>query len=264
MALVQEKISDWRLIGLVKLILEQGILEELKTWTPEKGVPQGAVLSPVLSNLMLDDLDRELTRRGLRFVRYADDCNIYVRSQRAGERVKAGITRFLTKKLKLKVNESKSAVARPSERKFLGFTFLRGPTPLRRIAPKALAKFKERIRELTRRARGVSLAQMIQSVRRYVIGWRAYFGFCETQSVFGELDGWIRRRLRSFLWKQWKRGRRRYQELVKRGLTAELAAKAAKSSHGPWQQSRCRAMCRAFPNEYFHALGLPKLEVPRA
>jgi RNA-directed DNA polymerase len=264
MSRVARRVTDKRMLKIIRGFLNSGVLEDGLVSPTDEGTPQGGPLSPLLSNLLLDDLDRELTRRGLRFVRYADDCNIYVRSQRAGERVMAGITRFLTRKLKLKVNESKSAVARPSERKFLGFTFLRGPTPKRRIAPKAMAKFKERIRELTRRTRGVSLEQMIKNLRRYLLGWRAYFGFCETRSVLRELDGWIRRRLRSFLWKQWKRGRRRYLALMARGISQEMAAKAASSPRGPWQQSRCRAMSLAFTTAYFREHGLPSLEVPAA
>ena len=151
---------------------------------------------------MLDDLDRELTRRGHRFCRYADDCNIYVRSQRAGERVMASVSRFLTTKLRLKVNEAKSAVARPEDRKFLGFSISNDGSE-RRIAPKALDRFRERVREQTGRTRGLSLLQIIEDLAPYLIGWRSYFGFCQTPRVLANLEAWVRRRLRSYLWRQW-------------------------------------------------------------
>ncbi len=211
---------------------------------------------------MLDDLDRELERRGLRFVRYADDCNIYVRSERAGLRVMDSVCRFITKKLKLKVNQDKSAVARPWDRKFLGFTFTSSKQPRRRIAPKSILRFKKRIRELTKRNRGVNLERMIQQLARYLTGWRGYFGFCETRSVLATLDSWIRRRLRCFVWKQWKRGKTRFAELRKRGVGKDLAAQTAGSRKGLWHLSRSPALSIALPGAYFESLGLPKLANP--
>jgi hypothetical protein len=181
-------------------------------------------MSPLLSNLMLDVLDKELEKRGHHFVRYADDCNIYVRSQRASERVMAGIEQFLAKRLKLKVNKAKSAVAAPRARKFLGFNFTIGKSVKRRLATQTVAPIKEKVRVLTRRTRGRSLAQIIEELARYLTGWRAYFGFCETPSVLRELDQWIRRRLRAVAWKQWKRGRTRFAELTSRGVDRDLAA----------------------------------------
>jgi len=219
----------------------------------------GGALSPLLSNLLLDDLDRELERRGLRFVRYADDCNIYVRSRRAGERVMQSVSRFITGKLKLKVNESKSAVARPAERKFLGFSFTSGREPKRRIAPQTLLRFKKRIRELTKRNRGVSVARMVEQLRLYLTGWRGYFGFCQTPSVLEGLDSWIRRRLRCFQWKQRRRGKTRFAELRKRGVGQDLAAQTAGSSRGLWHISRSPALSIALPGAYFTSLGLPTL-----
>ena len=182
---------------------------------------------------MLDDLDKLLEQRGLRFVRYADDCNVYVRSERAGQRVMMGLKTFLTGKLKLTVNDAKSAVAPPHTRKFLGFTFSNREQVKRRIAPKALARFKERIRELTQRqrTRGISVDQIIGTLKRYLTGWRGYFGFCETPSVLKRLDEWIRRRIRCFLWKQWKRGRTRFKELTTRGVSRDLAAQTVGSPH---------------------------------
>ena len=259
MGRIAKRVSDRRLLKLIRAFLNAGVMENGLVSPTDEGTPQGGPLSPLLSNLMLDDLDRELQRRGLRFARYADDCNIYVRSQRAGQRVMMSITRFITTKLKLKVNESKSAVARPWERKFLGMSFTGNREPKRRIAPKALTRFKERIRELTRRARGISLERMIEALARYLNGWRAYFGFCQTPSVLTELDSWIRRRLRSVAWKQWKRGKRRFAELRARKVGKDLAAQTAGSPHGPWRIARSPALSFALPNAYFQSLGLPTL-----
>jgi RNA-directed DNA polymerase len=213
----------------------------------------------LLSNIVLDEFDRELERRGLRFARYADDGNIYVRSRRAGERVMASITRFITTKLKLKVNQQKSAVARPWERKFLGFSFTASREPKRRIAPKAVIRFKEKVRELTRRTRGVSTERMAQELTRYLRGWLGYFGKCETPFVLEELERWFRRRLRSAIWKQWKRGSVRFAELRKRGVGKDLSAKTASSAHGPWRLANSPALSFALPNAYFDSLGIPRL-----
>ena len=208
MGLAAKRVADKRLLKLIRGFLTAGVMEGGLVSPTEEGTPQGGPLSPLLSNLMLDVLDKELEKRGHRFVRYADDCNIYVRSRKAGERVMAGIEKFLAKRLKLKVNKAKSAVAKPSVRKFLGFSFTGGSEPpRRRIAPQAIARFKARVRELTRRTGGQSLAQIVKKLSVYLIGWRGYFGFCQTPSVLRELDEWIRRRLRAIAWKQWKRGR---------------------------------------------------------
>src|SRR5437016_5715488 len=230
----------------------------------EEGTPQGGPLSPLLSNLMLDVLDKELERRGHNFVRYADDCNIYVRSQRAGERVMGSIEAFLTKRLKLKVNKAKSAVARPVKRKFLGFSFTKGEQPRRRIAPQSRTRFRSRVRELTRRTRGRSLAQIIKELSVYLIGWRGYFGFCETPSVLRELDQWTRRRLRAVVWKQWKRGRARFAELRRRGVGRDLAAQTAGSPHGPWRLANSPALNIALPTRSLGSLGLAPVAVPRS
>jgi RNA-directed DNA polymerase len=260
MGRIAKRVEGKRMLKLIRAFLNAGVMENGLVSPSEEGTPQGGPLSPLLSNLLLDDLDKELEQRGLRFVRYADDCNIYVRSRRAGERVMQSITRFLTDKLKLKVNESKSGVARPARRKFLGFSFTSGKQPKRRIAPKTLLRFKKRVRELTKRNRGVSLEQMVQELRRYLIGWRGYFGFCQTPSVLRNLDSWIRRRLRCFQWKQWKRGKTRFAELRKRGVGKDLAAKTAGSSRGLWHISRSPALSFALPGAYFDSLGLPRLD----
>src|SRR5437879_1416141 len=196
MAAVAERVADKRMLKLIRAFLEAGVMEDGLVSPVDEGTPQGGPLSPLLSNLVLDELDRELERRGHRFVRFADDSNIYVRSERAGQRVMESVTRFITQKLKLKVNEAKSAVARPQERKFLGFSFTEGSAVKRTIAPKALARFKDRIREITRRAKSVSIRATMDELAPYMRGWRNYFGFCQTPEVLISLTSWVRRHLR--------------------------------------------------------------------
>jgi RNA-directed DNA polymerase len=197
MARLAQRISDKRVLKLIRRFLQAGVRENGLVSRVDEGTPQGGPLSPLLSNVVLDELDRELERRGHGYVRYADDCNIYVRSQRAGERVMESITRFLTAKLKLKVNQGKSAVAQPKHRKFLGFSFMGGKQPRRRIAAKAILRCKAGIRELTCRTRAISMEQRATELSAYLCGWRGYFGFCQTPSVREDLDQWLRRRLRS-------------------------------------------------------------------
>ena len=261
MAAVARRVADKRVLKLVRAFLTAGVMENGLVGPVEEGTPQGGPLSPLLSNLVLDELDRELERRKHCFVRYADDCNIYVRSRRAGERVKRSITSFITRRLKLKVNEQKSAVARPADRKFLGFSLTRAHEPKRRIAVKALVRFKRKVRELRGRKRGISIEQMTKELSSYLRGWKGYFGFCETPSVLERLDQWIRQRLRSVIWKQWKRGRIRFAKLHQRGVSRDLAAQTAGSSHGPWRIANSPAMKYAFPNAYFDLLGVPRLYV---
>jgi RNA-directed DNA polymerase len=263
MAKIAERVRDKRLLKLIRAFLRAGVMEGGLVSPVDEGTPQGGPLSPLLSNVVLDALDRELERRGLRFVRYADDSNVYVRSRRAGERVMESITRFITTKLKLKVNQQKSAVAQPWERKFLGFSFTRFGPPKRRIAPKAVVRFKERVRGLTRRTRGVSTERMAEELARYLRGWIGYFGKCETPSVLQSLEAWTRRRLRSATWKQWKRGRVRFAQLRKRGVGKDLAAQTAGSAHGPWRLACSPALAIALPNAYFASLGIPRLTVAR-
>src|SRR5260370_32689194 len=239
--------------------MEGGLVSPTK-----EGTPQGGPLSPLLSNLVLDVLDKELEKRGHRFVRYADDCNIYVRSRKAGERVMTGIERFLEKRLRLKVNKAKSAIAKPSVRKFLGFSFTSGSSPRRRIAPQAIARFKARVRELTRRTGGQSLGRIAKELSVYLIGWRGYFGFCQTPSALRALDEWIRRRLRAIAWKQWKRGPARFAELRRRGVGRALAAKTASSPRGPWRLSNSPALTMALPIAIFGSLGLASVTARRA
>src|SRR6266568_4737705 len=262
MGLVAKRVADKRVLKLIRGFLTAGVLVDGLVGSTEEGTPQGGPLSPLLSNLMLDVLDKELERRGHNFVRYADDCNIYVRSQRGGERVMASIERFLTKRLKLKVNKAKSAVARPGKRKFLGFGFTNGKQPRRRIAPQSRARFRSRVRELTRRTRGKSLAQIIKELSVYLIGWRGYFGFCETPSVLRELDQWTRRRLRAVVWMQWKRGTTRYAELRRCGVGRDQAAQAAGSPRGPWRLSNSPPLAMALSNASLKSLGLATVAVP--
>jgi RNA-directed DNA polymerase len=255
MSEIRKRVSDKRLTTLIQRFLRSGISHEGKLIKPEMGTPQGGPLSPLLANLILDNLDRELERRGHRFVRYADDANIYVKSKRAGLRVLKSISRFLEKRLKLSVNEAKSAVDRPWRRQFLGFTFSWKLN--RRISDKSTKRFKESIREITRRVRGRRIEVIIKELRQYMLGWQAYFNFTQVRYVLRELDSWVKRRLRCYLWKQW--GKRGYRELQKRGVSRDLAWNTAKSAHGPWRLSRSPGLAFALPAKYFAGLGLPRL-----
>jgi RNA-directed DNA polymerase len=259
MGQIAQRVEDKRLLKLIRAFLNAGVMENGLVSPSVEGTPQGGPLSPLLSNLVLDEFDRELERRGLRFARYADDCNIYVRSERAGQRVMKSITRFITKRLRLKVNETKSAVARPQERKFLGFSFSGGPQVKRVIAPKALDRFKHRIREVTRRAKGVSIETTMAELAPYLRGWRGYFGFCETPEVLIGLTRWVRLRLRSALWRQWKTPRRRRAALLQLGVRPRLANNTAGSGFGPWYLARAKALSVGLSNAYFKSLGLPTL-----
>jgi RNA-directed DNA polymerase len=262
MSRIARKVADKRLLKLIRAYLTAGVMENGLVSPTDEGTPQGGPLSPLLSNIMLDDLDKELERRGHSFVRYADDCNIYVKTERAGQRVMESVKHFLTRKLKLKVNEKKSAVGRPHERKFLGFSYTRGKELKRRIAPAALKRFKEKIRELT--GKDGSIHQTVKNLAQYLTGWRGYFGFSQTPTVLQDLESWIRRRLRSIIWRQWKRGKTRYKELRKRGISHDQAAIAAGASKGPWRMAHSITVQMAFPNAYFDSLGLPRLVVRNA
>ncbi len=262
MSRIARKVADKRLLKLIRAYLTAGIMENGLVSPTDEGTPQGGPLSPLLSNIMLDDLDKELERRGHSFVRYADDCNIYVKTERAGQRVMESVKSFLTKKLKLKVNEKKSAVGKPQRRKFLGFSFTWGKELKRRIAPAALKRFKTTVRELTGRSR--SIHQTVKNLAKYLIGWRGYFGFSQTPVVLQHLESWIRQRLRSIIWRQWKRGRTRYKELRIRGISRYQAAVAAGAPKGPWRMAHHATVQQAFPNAYFDSLGLPRLVVRNA
>ena len=259
MGQIAKRVRDKRLLKLIRAFLNAGAMENGLVSPSVEGTPQGGPLSPLLSNLVLDELDRELERRGHRFVRYADDSNIYVRSEQAGQRVMNSITRFIVQKLKLKVNEKKSAVGRPQARKFLGFSFTDGPVIRRTIAPKAVERFKERIRDITKRARSMRLEQTMAILAPYLRGWRGYFGFCETPHQLIQLTRWIRLRLRDVLWRQWKTQRRRRAMLLQLGVRGNLAAKTAASGRGPWHLAHSKALSIALSNEYFRSRGFPSL-----
>lgn len=257
MSKVRKHVPDRRLLRLINQYLQSGVLIGDKVHATPEGTPQGGPLSPLLANIILDGLDRELEKRGHRLVRYADDCNIYVRSQRSAERVLRSISCFLISKLRLKVNKAKSAIGRPWERQFLGFSFSR--TLKRCLSEKSLKRFKTRIREISYRTRGRTLRRIIEELRKYLQGWYGYYQFIEIRGILKELDSWIRRRLRCYMWKQW--GRRGYRELRNRGVSRNLAWNTAKSAHGPWRLSRSPALSIALPGRYFDSMGLPRLKV---
>ena len=259
LAAVARRVSDRRVLRLIRGYLTAGVLDGGLFEESREGTPQGGPLSPLLSNLVLDELDRELERRGHRFVRYADDCNIYVRSERAGRRVMASLTRFIEGRLKLQINAEKSAVARPWHRSFLGFTVKDDPVFRRCIADKAVTRFKDRVRELTRRHRGVSLEKMIADLNPFVRGWAGYFGFSQWHEL-PSLDGWIRRRLRCVAWVQWKTRGQRYRELRRLKVPERSASAAIFSPKGPWRLSFSEALHRAFTKARFRRLGLLSME----
>ena len=256
MARLKSRCPDADLLRLVNRYLKAGVHVAGTVEATTMGVPQGGPLSPVLANVVLDELDWELDRRGHRFARYADDCNILVKSKRAGERVMASVTRFIGKSLRLTVNRLKSAVDRPMNRKFLGFTVSRFGAKLK-VADKAIEKLKNRVRELTRRTRGTSIGAVVAELRVTLLGWKAYFGITEVLSPLRDIDKWIRRKLRCYLWKQW--GPSGYRQLRKRGVSVREAWNTSKSAHGPWRLSKTPALALALPLRFFTTMGLPTL-----
>ena len=254
-----QKIGDRRVLQLIRRYLQAGMMAEGLVSPRTEGTPQGGPLSPLLSNILLTDLDRELERRGHAFCRYADDCNIYVRSQRAGERVLASLTRFLTQRLKLKVNTAKSAVACPWERKFLGYSLTWHKAPRRRIAPSSLQRLERRVRAVLKGARGRSLSNTIHELNPLLRGWAAYFKLTETKRALEELDGWIRHKLRCILWRQWKRPYTRARKRMQAGLTEQRAFRSAFNQRGPWWNSGASHMNQACRKSYFDRLGLVSL-----
>ncbi len=255
MGIIRQRVKDPRVLRLIRRYLQSGVMINEALHETVTGTPQGGPLSPLFANLLLDQLDRELERRGHRFVRYADDCNVYKRSWKAAQRVRASITRFLSHRLKLKVNEAKSAVARPWYRSFLGFTITsRSNLRVSRKAEKAL---KNRVREITGRTRGRSIKTIIAELGVYLKGWLPYYGIVQVKSMMRQYDSWIKRRLRCYLWKQW--GRAGYRRLCALGVSRDLAWNTCKSAHGPWRLSRSPALAFALPARYFADLGLPSL-----
>jgi group II intron reverse transcriptase/maturase len=253
------KIDDGRVLRLIRRYLEAGMMADGMVSPRTEGTPQGGPLSPLLSNILLTELDRELERRGHAFCRYADDCNIYVRSQQAGERVMASITRFLADALKLTVNTAKSAVAQPWKRKFLGYSLTWHKAPKLRIAPTSLKRLEDKIRDVLQGARGRSLTTVIPQLNPILRGWMAYFKLTETKQALEELDGWIRHKLRCMLWRQWKRPYTRAKNLMKAGLADERAFRSAFNQRGPWWNSGASHMNQAFPKSFFDRLGLVSL-----
>lgn len=257
MARVARKVKDKRILKLIRAFLNAGVMADGALERTEEGTPQGGPLSPLLANILLDDLDKELTKRGLRFVRYADDCNIFVGSKRAGERVMESITGFVEGRLKLKVNREKSAVDRPWNRKFLGFSFLRDKKATIRLAPQTISRFKEKVRELTNRTRSMSMENRIMQLNRYLMGWIGYFRLASVKGHCEKLDQWIRRRLRMCLWKQWKRVRTRIRELRALGVPEWACFVMANARRGAWEMSRNTN--NALPTSYWEAKGLKSL-----
>ena len=256
MARVARRVKDRRVLALLRKYLECGVMVNGVVMETGEGTPQGGALSPLLANILLDDLDKELERRGHRFARYADDCNIYVRSRRAGERVMDSVQRFLGEVLSLKVNERKSAVDRPWRLKFLGFSFYkRTGEVLVRVAKQALDRCRDKLRQLTRRTRSGQLADIIQQINEYRMGWIGYFRLADTPSVFAELDEWLRRRMRQLVWKRWKRGKTRWRALVALGVPRERAGLGA-AQHGPWRMAASPVVQEGLSNAYWQKQGL--------
>ena len=260
MGKLAKRIADARVMKLVRRYLEAGIMADGVVLERHEGTPQGGPLSPLLANVLLDEVDKELERRGHCFVRYADDCNVYVRSKRAGERVMQGLVRLYAK-LKLRVNESKSAVARAWDRSFLGYSFWVAPGRAikRRVSPKALMAMKERVRQITSRNGGRSIAHVVAKLRSYLVGWKEYFRLADTPGVFEDVDQWLHRRLRMLMLKQWKRGTTAYRELRARGLSDRSARAAAAHVNRWWRMATHGALKTVFPVRYFDQLGIPRL-----
>jgi group II intron reverse transcriptase/maturase len=259
MARVARRVSDKRVLRLIRAYLESGVMLNGVVVATDEGTPQGGPLSPLLANILLDDLDKELEKRGHRFVRYADDCNVYVRSRRAGQRVKESITLFLRERLKLTVNEAKSAVASPSRRKFLGFSIQPGKTVRVRLAPQAIARCKAKLRELTRKTRSQTMESRFSRLTTYLRGWLNYFVLADTPTPFHDLDQWLRRRVRTCFWKQWKRAYTRFKRLRTLGLPEREAWEAAGSKKGPWRIANSPPVKKALSNACLHAQGLYSL-----
>jgi group II intron reverse transcriptase/maturase len=260
MGRLSKRIGDRRLLGLIRRYLEAGMMADGVAMQRYEGTPQGGPLSPLLANVLLDEVDKELEKRGHAFVRYADDCNVYVRSRRAGERVMSLLRKLYTK-LRLRVNETKSAIDWAWERKLLGYSFWcsRGRFVKRRVAPKAIVAMKDRVREITRRTRSQSIARVAQDLRSYLLGWKNYFRLADTPKIFGELDEWIRHRVRALHLLHWKRGTTIFRELRRRGLPEQTAAKVAANGRRWWKNSAMAGFHIAFPLRYFDELGIPRL-----
>lgn len=260
MSRLARRIKDKRVLRLIRSYLQVGMMSNGLTTARREGTPQGGPLSPLLSNILLDELDKELERRGHKFCRYADDCNIYVRSRSAGQRVLKSLTAFLERRLRLKVNAEKSAVARPWERKFLGYSFTFHRQARLKVASDSVKRLKEKLREMFRRGRGRNLSKLIEDELTPLLrGWMHYFRLSEVKGIFEELDSWIRRKLRNLIWRKWKRPLTRMKNLMQRGLAREQALKSAVNGRGPWWNAGAAHMHLAFPKSYFDRGGLLSL-----
>jgi RNA-directed DNA polymerase len=256
MARVARRVKDKRLLKLIRAYLTSGIMHEEVVQAHTEGTPQGSPLSPLLSNILLDELDKELERRGHRFCRYADDCNAYVKSQKAGERVMVSIARFLEKRLRLKVNREKSAVGRPWARKFLGYSMTWHKKPRLKVAPESVRRFKDHIRELLRKGRGRAVGRVITELTPLITGWMEYFKLAAVKNTFEQLDEWLRRKLRCILWRQWKTPRTRAKRLMERGIDQTRAYISAQNGRGPWWNAGASHMNAAVPVRWFAKQGL--------
>ncbi len=256
MARVARKVTDKRVLKLIRAYLEAGVLLNGVCFRSEEGTPQGGPLSPLLANIILDDLDKELEKRGHKFTRYADDANVYVKTKRAGERVMESVKRFVERRLKLKVNVQKCAVDRPWKRKFLGFSFTWEKVTRIRFAPKTLQRLKDKIRQLTCRSRGMSMEQRLRDLNTYLRGWMGYFRLADTPSVLQELDTWLRRRLRMCLLKQWKKSKTKQRNLVAQGIPAKWAGCISGSRKGYWRLANTPQVNKALGFPYWQNQGL--------
>jgi RNA-directed DNA polymerase len=256
---ISERVKDKKILLLIRKYLQSGVMENGLVKPTSEGAPQGGPLSPLLSNIVLDELDKELEKRGHRFVRYADDCNIYVKTKRAGERVKASVTQFIETRLKLKVNQDKSAVDRPWKRKFLGFSFSHNKEPKVRIAKQSLQKAEAKIREITSRRKSMKMEERVKEINQYLIGWCGYFSLADTPSIFRDLDSWIRRRLRMCLWKQWKKPKTKIKRLISLGIPKDKAFEWGNTRKGYWRIARSPILQRTLDNQYWETNGLKSL-----
>jgi len=256
---ISRRITDKRVLKLIRAYLNAGVMINGVVMEAEEGTPQGGPLSPLLANILLDEFDKELEKRNHQFCRYADDCNIYVASKRSGERVMQSLTNFLEKKLKLQVNQKKSAVAKTRERKFLGLRIVKGKETYISISPKSTKRFKKKVRKITKRNRGIRVDKMLEDLNRYTTGWLNYFGIAKVKNLMRDLDGWIRRRIRCYVWKQWKNWRTRARNMVNAGVGRYLAYGTAIGNYGYWKVAGSPAMTKAMPNEYIKQLGYKSL-----
>jgi len=259
LARVARKVEDKQVLRLIRRYLQAGLMMGGLTKARSEGTPQGSPLSPTLSNILLDELDKELERRGHSFCRYADDCNIYVKSRRAGERVMASVTRFLSERLRLTVNAAKSAVDRPCNRSFLGYSMTRHAKPHLKVAAKSVVRLRDKLRAEFRKGRGRSIGRTVETLTPILRGWSNYFRLAQVKGTFEELDGWLRRKLRCILWRQWKRPRTRQRKLMARGLDEHRAWQSANNGRGPWWNAGASHMNDAYRKSFFDQLGLPSL-----